>query len=74
MWLAEEEEMKTEIMDKPGQSMLEYTLFLAVVIAIIITFTVTKGGLFRTNVEKAYNKSADALGKAADNITNQVFN
>ncbi|MDD5155801.1 MAG: hypothetical protein PHF11_04870 [Candidatus Omnitrophica bacterium] len=58
---------------KQAQSILEYTLLLGVVTGIIILTLVANGGVFRTGVEKAYNKSADALGNAADNISNAVF-
>jgi len=56
-----------------GQSMLEYTLLLAVIIAIIIASLVKNGGFLRGSVERAYNKSAEALGNAAENITSRVF-
>lgn len=62
-----------KIIHKLGQSMLEYTLLLAVIIAIIIGALVKNNGLLRGSVEKAYNKSAVALGNAAENITAQVF-
>ena len=62
-----------KIIHKLGQSMLEYTLLLAVIIAIIIGTLVKNDGLLRKSVEKAYNKSAEALGSAAENITAQVF-
>lgn len=56
-----------------GQSVLEYTLLLGVVITIIVAAMVARGGTIRSGVERAYDRAGDAIGNAAMDITNTVF-
>jgi len=58
---------------KSAQSILEYTLLLAVLIAIIVSVMVANGGVVRRGVEDAYDKAGAAMSNAADNITDAVF-
>lgn len=57
---------------KRGQSILEYTLLLSMVIAIIVTVLMAKGGL-RGKVKSSYDKVGDALEEATSNLTSSVF-
>jgi len=58
---------------RKGQSVLEYTLLLGVLIVIIVATMVVKGGSIRKGIEGAYDKAGDAIGNAALNISDKVF-
>jgi len=60
---------------KSGQSILEYTLLLGVVIAIIVTILlgVSGQGGMRQTIGDAYNKTGEALNETATNLTGGLF-
>ncbi len=57
---------------KKGQSMLEYALLLAAVIAIVIAVLIGKGGI-QEKVKGSYTKIGNALETTTANLTNTVF-
>ncbi|MBM3248819.1 MAG: hypothetical protein FJZ10_05330 [Candidatus Omnitrophica bacterium] len=57
---------------RTGQSVLEYTLILGVVIAAIILVVFKSGGI-KTGVESAYEKSGDAVTNAVTDLSHGVF-
>jgi len=58
---------------KTGQSIVEYTLLLGVVVGIIAVVMLSSGGKVRKGVADAYNKAGDALGNATTNLTSALF-
>ena len=62
--------MKTRY--ESGQSILEYTLVLGAVIAVIVFVLLGQGGI-KEKVQNAYSKSGDAITKTADDLTSGVF-
>lgn len=52
--------------NRRGQSILEYTLLLGAIIAIIVTVLLGTGGM-QGKISTAYNKS----GRAVENISNE---
>ena len=59
-------------LDKSGQSILEYTLLLGAVIAVIVFVLLGSGGI-KSKVENVYNKTGDAVNKTAADLTTGVF-
>lgn len=57
---------------KRGQSILEYTLVLGAVIAVIILVMFRSGGI-KANVGAVYDKAATAIGNAGTNMSTGVF-
>ena len=55
-----------------GQSILEYTLVLGAVIAVIVFVLLGQGGI-KDKVESTYTKTGDAITKTADDLTAGVF-
>ena len=53
-----------------GQSILEYTLILGVVIAIAVTIIFTA---MKPAITKAYDKTGKALDKTAEELTHGIF-
>ncbi|HOX54301.1 MAG: hypothetical protein PHI86_01530 [Candidatus Omnitrophica bacterium] len=63
-----------KLYSKKGQSILEYTLILGVVIAAIIFVLVgAGGGGVRQGIEDAYDASATALQTTVGDLTSGVF-
>lgn len=58
--------------NKEGQSVLEYALVLAVIIAAIVLVIFRAGGM-KSQIEAAYMKSGDALTKTTADLTEGVF-
>ncbi len=59
-------------LDKSGQSILEYTLLLGAVIAVIVFVLLGNNGI-KSKVESVYNKTGDALNNTANDLTTGVF-
>jgi Flp pilus assembly pilin Flp len=55
-----------------GQSILEYTLVLGAVIAVVVYVLLGQGGI-KNKVQSAYEKSGDAITKTANDLTSGVF-
>ena len=55
-----------------GQSILEYTLVLGAVIAVVVYVLLNPTGI-KNKVQEAYLKSGDAISKTADDLTTGVF-
>ncbi len=55
-----------------GQSILEYTLVLGAVIAVVVAVLLGQGGM-KQKVEDTYNKAGDALTNTANDLTTGVF-
>lgn len=64
-----------KLYSKKGQSVLEYTLILGVVVAAIIFVLVGPfgGGGVRQGIEDAYDASATALSNTVTDLTEGVF-
>ncbi|TRZ95608.1 hypothetical protein D4R78_03010 [bacterium] len=60
-------------MSKKAQGILEYTILLAVVIAVIVFVMMSSNAGIKKGLDDAYDKSAKALSKAAVDIDNTVF-
>ena len=61
---------------KSGQSILEYTLLLGVVIGIIVVILLGVGGGgggMQGTIREAYNKTGEALNSTATNLTGGLF-
>jgi len=60
---------------KSGQSILEYTLLLGVVIGIIVVILLGTGGGggMQGTIREAYNKTGEALNSTATNLTGGLF-
>ncbi len=60
---------------RSGQSILEYTLILGVVVAAIVAvlFTGIGGGSIKESVEGAYSKTGTALKSTVDDLGMGVF-
>ena len=57
---------------KAGQSILEYTLVLGAVIAVIVAVLLSEGGI-KDKIEDAYNKTGEAVSNTAADLTEGVF-
>ncbi len=57
---------------KKGQSILEYTLLLGAIVAVLAVVLLKQGGI-KSKVEDAYNKAGDAIGNVSSNMTQGVF-
>jgi Flp pilus assembly pilin Flp len=57
---------------KKAQSIVEYTLLLGAVIAVIVVVLLSQGGI-KTKVEEAYNATGQALNRTVANLTFGVF-
>ncbi len=55
-----------------GQSILEYTLVLGAVIAVIVYVLLGSGGI-KDKVQSTYEKTGDAISKTTDDLTSGVF-
>ena len=62
-------------MQKKGQSILEYTLILGVVIGIVVVAVFGRGGTggMKGSIDATYNKSATAINKTVGELTKGVF-
>ena len=58
--------------NRKGQSILEYTLILGAVIAVIVAVLLGNNGI-SDNIEGAYNKAGDAIATQVDNLDHGVF-
>ena len=61
-----------KIRNKSGQSILEYTLVLGAVIAVVVFVLLGQGGI-KEKVQTAYEKSGSAIEKTTDDLTVGVF-
>ncbi len=61
-----------KIRNESGQSILEYTLVLGAVIAVVVFVLLSPTGI-KQKVQDAYSKSGDAISKTADDLTAGVF-
>jgi Flp pilus assembly pilin Flp len=57
---------------RKGQSILEYTLLLGAIIAVLIAVLLNDGGV-KTKVQNTYNKVGDALTTTTNDLTLGVF-
>ena len=57
---------------RKGQSILEYTLVLGAVIAVIVFVLLGEGGI-KQKVQDAYTKSGDAISNTTRDLTAGVF-
>ncbi len=57
---------------RKAQSILEYTLLLGAVIAVIVTVLLSSGGI-KGKIQDAYNKTGEALNKTTSDLTHGVF-
>lgn len=57
---------------KSGQSILEYTLVLGAVIAVIVFVLLGEGGI-KQKVQDAYTTSGDAISNTTKDLTAGVF-
>ena len=57
---------------RKGQSILEYTLLLGAIIAVLIAVLLSDGGV-KSKVEETYTKVGGALTKTTDDLTIGVF-
>ena len=57
---------------KRGQSILEYTLLLGAIIAIIVAILLSQGGI-KDKVRDTYTKFGDTVSNASDDLTTGVF-
>ncbi len=58
---------------RKGQSILEYTLLLGAVIAVVVAVLLGSGGI-KDKISSAYNKTGEALEQTTDDLTAGVFN
>lgn len=57
---------------KTGQSILEYTLLLGMIIAVILVVLFKTGGI-KEKVEATYDATGKTLGDVTTSVTNGVF-
>jgi len=57
---------------KKGQSILEYTLLLGVVISVIVAVLLSNGGI-KANIQASYDKTGQALTQTTNDLTAGVF-
>lgn len=57
---------------RKGQSILEYTLLLGAIIAVIVAVLLGNGGI-KSKVQGTYNKFGDAIEKTNNDLTTGVF-
>jgi Flp pilus assembly pilin Flp len=57
---------------RKGQSILEYTLLLGAIIAVLIAVLVSDGGV-KSKVQTTYEKVGDSLTKTSDDLSLGVF-
>ncbi len=57
---------------KKGQSILEYTLVLGAVIAVVVAVLFGSGGI-KDKVKGAYEKAGTAVGNTTNDLTGGVF-
>lgn len=62
--------MKREL--SKGQSILEYTLLLGAIIAVLVAVLLGRGGI-KDKVKGAYDKTGEAIGKVTDKMDTGVF-
>jgi len=60
------------IRQKRGQSILEYTLVLGAVIAVIVFVLLGQGGI-KQKVQDTYIKTGDAITQTSNDLTSGVF-
>ena len=63
--------MKTH--SKSGQSILEYTLILGVVISVIVAVLFVGDNSIKNRIGNAYEKTGGALEDTVDNLTAGIF-
>jgi Flp pilus assembly pilin Flp len=68
--MSKEEKMK--IRNKSGQSILEYTLVLGAVIAVVVFVLLGQGGV-KDKVQTAYERSGSAIEQTTNDLTAGVF-
>lgn len=59
-------------LDKNGQSILEYTLLLGAVIAVIVFVLLGSGGI-KDKIGNVYNRTGDAVNNTTTNLNTGVF-
>ena len=57
---------------RKAQGVLEYTLFLAAIIAVTMVILFRRGGL-QTSLDDTYGKVIGAMGNTTDKMTKEVF-
>ena len=57
---------------KLGQSILEYTLLLAAIIAVLVVVLLGQGGI-SSKVGDTYNATGNALGKTAERLDEGIW-
>jgi Flp pilus assembly pilin Flp len=57
---------------RKGQSILEYTLLLGAIIAILVIVLLSEGGI-KGKVQTSYDKVGSAITKTSDDLTTGVF-
>lgn len=62
--------MKREL--RKGQSILEYTLLLGAIIAVLVAVLMGRGGI-KEKVTGVYDKTGKAIGKVTNNMDTGVF-
>jgi Flp pilus assembly pilin Flp len=67
---SKEEKMKRAATS--GQSVLEYTLLVGAIIAVLVTVLLKQGGMV-THVGTAYNQTGIAFSKAVSDLTTNAF-
>ena len=58
---------------RKGQSILEYTLLLGAIIAVVVAVLLTSGTGVKSKVQNAYQKFGNTLDKGTADLTNGVF-
>lgn len=62
------------MLNKNAQSILEYTLLLAVVIAVLVLVLVGNGtDNIKQKITNAYNNTGDALESTSNQLTSDIF-
>lgn len=58
--------------NKKAQSILEYTLLLGAIVAVIVSVLLGNGGI-KSKVQGAYEKAGDAIENTADGMNQGIF-
>jgi Flp pilus assembly pilin Flp len=58
---------------RKGQSILEYTLLLGAVIAVIVTVLLAQGTGIKDKIKAVYEKAGDALTNTTADLTKGIF-
>lgn len=59
--------------NRSGQSILEYTLLLGAVIAVIVVVLLGQDTGIKSKVESAYGKAGEAIENTANDLTTGIF-